>query len=155
MMPEDFGALYLQWAAAIHRVDPNLKLGGPSFQEILPDSEERANKLGNSEWMHRFLDYLKRRGRLSDYSFFSFEWYPFDDVCAPVAPQLARAPKILEDSLREFQKREIQIKDLDRGLIDFPAILGGKEVFLCWEQDEEDIEFWHDLNSGYAGRERL
>jgi len=35
------------------------------------------------------------------------------------------------------------------------AILDGKEVFLCWEQDEEDIEFWHDLHSGYAGRERL
>jgi hypothetical protein len=57
--------------------------------------------------------------------------------------------------LLEFQRREIQIKELDRGLIDFPAILGGQEVFLCWEQDEEDIEFWHDLHSGYAGRERL
>ena len=57
--------------------------------------------------------------------------------------------------LNEFRKREIQIKDLDRGLIDFPAIIGGREVFLCWEQDEEDIEFWHDLDTGYAGRERL
>jgi hypothetical protein len=57
--------------------------------------------------------------------------------------------------LLEFAKREIQIKDLDRGLIDFPAIIGGKEVFLCWEQDDEDIDFWHDLSSGYAGRERL
>jgi len=56
---------------------------------------------------------------------------------------------------REFQRREIQIKDIDRGLIDFPAMIGGREVFLCWEQDEEDIEFWHDLESGYAGRERL
>lgn len=55
----------------------------------------------------------------------------------------------------EFQKREIQIKDLERGLVDFPAIIGGKEVFLCWEQDEDDIEFWHDLESGYGGRERL
>ena len=55
----------------------------------------------------------------------------------------------------EFESREIQLKDLDRGLIDFPAILGGKEVFLCWEQDEEDIEFWHDLETGYAGRERI
>lgn len=61
----------------------------------------------------------------------------------------------IKDLLREFEKREIQIKDLDRGLIDFPAIIGEKEVFLCWEQDEEDIEFWHDLHSGYAGRERL
>ena len=61
----------------------------------------------------------------------------------------------IKDLLTEFHRREIQIKDLDRGLIDFPAILKGKEVFLCWEQDEEDIEFWHDLESGYAGRERL
>ena len=57
--------------------------------------------------------------------------------------------------LLEFGRREIQIKDLDRGLIDFPAIRGSKEVFLCWEQDEEDIEYWHDLESGYAGREKL
>jgi hypothetical protein len=57
--------------------------------------------------------------------------------------------------LQHFAKHEIQVKDLDRGLIDFPAILGGREVFLCWEQDEEDIEFWHDLDTGYAGRERL
>ena len=35
------------------------------------------------------------------------------------------------------------------------SIVGGKEVFLCWEKDEEDIEFWHDLDAGYAGRERL
>ena len=57
--------------------------------------------------------------------------------------------------MTEFREREIQIKDLDRGLIDFPAIIGGREVFLCWEQDEEDVEFWHELGTGYAGRERL
>jgi hypothetical protein len=61
----------------------------------------------------------------------------------------------VQTTLREFHHREIQIKDLDRGLIDFPAIIGGREVFLCWEQDEEDVEFWHDLESGYGGRERL
>ena len=61
----------------------------------------------------------------------------------------------LEGVLVEFHRREIQVKDLDRGLLDFPAIIGGKEVFLCWEQDEEDVEFWHDLDAGYAGRERL
>ena len=55
----------------------------------------------------------------------------------------------------QFRQREIFIKDLDRGLIDFPAVIAGREVFLCWEQDEEDIEFWHELDTGYAGRERL
>jgi hypothetical protein len=64
---------------------------------------------------------------------------------------LARMQKLLG----EFQDREIQIKDLERGLIDFPAIIAGREVFLCWEQDEDDIEYWHDLDAGYAGRERL
>jgi hypothetical protein len=60
-----------------------------------------------------------------------------------------------EEVLLEFRRREIQLKDLQRGLVDFPAILDGREVFLCWEQDEEDIEFWHELDTGYAGRERL
>jgi hypothetical protein len=61
----------------------------------------------------------------------------------------------LEALFLEFHRREIQIKDVERGLVDFPAIIGGREVFLCWEQDDEDIEFWHDLDAGYAGRERL
>lgn len=57
--------------------------------------------------------------------------------------------------LLEFHRRQIQIKDLERGLIDFPGIVAGREVFLCWEKGEADIEFWHDLDSGYAGREPL
>src|SRR6516225_3393022 len=61
----------------------------------------------------------------------------------------------VQEILAEFQRRQIFIKDLERGLVDFPAIIGGKEVFLCWEQDEEDVEFWHDLESGFGGRERL
>ena len=55
----------------------------------------------------------------------------------------------------EFQRREIVIKDIERGLVDFPAIIGGREVFLCWEKDEDHVEFWHELDAGYAGRERL
>ncbi|MDB6028610.1 MAG: hypothetical protein JWM68_4833 [Verrucomicrobiales bacterium] len=57
--------------------------------------------------------------------------------------------------LHEFQSREIQVKDMERGLIDFPALREGREVFLCWEKDEEDIENWHDIDTGYSGREPL
>ncbi len=78
-----------------------------------------------------------------------------NDVGGETVNRWVRVAADVKATLAEFQRREIQIKDLDRGLIDFPAILDGKEVFLCWEQDEEDIEFWHDLHSGYAGRERL
>jgi hypothetical protein len=61
----------------------------------------------------------------------------------------------IQHVILEFQSREIFIKDADRGLIDFPALIGGREVFLCWENGEADIEDWHDLESGYGGREKL
>jgi len=77
------------------------------------------------------------------------------DVGGPSVNQHARATARVHELLQEFNRREIFIKDLDRGLIDFPAIIGGREVFLCWELDEDDIEFWHDIDSGFAGRERL
>ena len=57
--------------------------------------------------------------------------------------------------LAYFRDLEIQLKDIDRGLVDFPAVIAGREVFLCWEEDEDDIEFWHELDTGYAGRARL
>ena len=66
-----------------------------------------------------------------------------------------RALAGMQQILAEFQHREIILKDLSRGLIDFPALIGGREVFLCWESDEDDIEFWHDLEAGYGGREKL
>jgi len=77
------------------------------------------------------------------------------DVGGEIVNRSVKALANFREVLCEFQTRQIQIKDLERGLIDFPAIIGGKEVFLCSEQDEEDIEFWHDLDDGYAGRERL
>ena len=80
---------------------------------------------------------------------------PGHDVGGDLVNAWIRTLAGMQEVLAEFQKREIQIKDLERGLVDFPAIIAGREVFLCWEQDEADIEFWHDLDTGYAGRERL
>jgi hypothetical protein len=57
--------------------------------------------------------------------------------------------------LGEIQGLGIVVRDVDRGLIDFPAILEGREVYLCWELDEAGIGFWHDLESGYGGRQPL
>jgi hypothetical protein len=80
---------------------------------------------------------------------------PGSDLGGDLVNTWVRTLADLEGVLQEFQRREIQVKDIDRGLVDFPAIIGGREVFLCWEKDEEDIEFWHELDAGYAGRERL
>jgi hypothetical protein len=77
------------------------------------------------------------------------------DAGGETANGWVRTLAALQELLQEFEVRQIQIKDVERGLVDFPSIVGGREVFLCWEKDEEDIEFWHDIDSGYSGRERL
>jgi hypothetical protein len=78
MLPEDYAALYLQWADALHRLDPSLKLGGPSFQGVNKDIEVWPDATGQSSWVRRFVNYLDARHRLPDLSFFSFEHYPYD-----------------------------------------------------------------------------
>ncbi len=63
-----------------------------------------------------------------------------------------RTLTLLQEIIREINALQIQVKDLDRGLVDFPSLRGDREVLLCWEEGEDDIEFWHDLESGYPGR---
>ncbi len=78
-----------------------------------------------------------------------------NDVGGDLVNQKVKLLGRMKEVLQEFEAREIVIKDLERGLVDFPAIVGDREVFLCWEKDEEDVEYWHDIDSGYAGREPL
>lgn len=80
---------------------------------------------------------------------------PGNDLGGNLVNSSIRTLADMQAILLQFQSRGIFIKDLERGLLDFPAILGGREVFLCWEQDEEDVEHWHELDTGFAGRERL
>lgn len=78
MLPEDYAALYLQFAAAIHKVDPAARLGGPIFTGQNRDIEVWADAEGRTSWTGRFIEYLKAHGRLQDLAFFSFEHYPYD-----------------------------------------------------------------------------
>ena len=62
----------------------------------------------------------------------------------------------LRAALIELQEMEIVLRDLERGLVDFPSLRDGREVYLCWvEREEDEIAFWHELESGYAGRQPL
>ena len=54
-----------------------------------------------------------------------------------------------------LQEAGIVIRDVDRGLVDFPAVIDGHEVFLCWELGEDEVGHWHDLEDGYRGRQPL
>jgi hypothetical protein len=61
----------------------------------------------------------------------------------------------LKASLEHIQSTGCLIKDLDTGLLDFPAIINNEEVYLCWRLGEERIRFWHRQNEGFAGRKPL
>jgi hypothetical protein len=61
----------------------------------------------------------------------------------------------LQAGVTALAEREIVLRDLDRGLIDFPAIRDGHEVYLCWLDGEPDITYWHELDAGFAGRAPL
>ena len=57
--------------------------------------------------------------------------------------------------MHKIEEIGCEVKGIREGLVDFPSIREGKEVYLCWRMPEKEILFWHDLNSGFAGRKPL
>jgi hypothetical protein len=102
-VPEDYGALYSQWAAALHRVDPKLKLGGPVFEGVNEDINVWPDAQGRTSWLGRFINYLKARGRMSDLSFVSFEHYPFPP-CEITWTDLYREPELVRHILQVWRE---------------------------------------------------
>jgi hypothetical protein len=73
--------------------------------------------------------------------------YPTREVAAPLVT--------FSLALTELEALEIVVRDLERGLIDFPAMRDGDEVYLCWLVGEPEVGFWHGLEAGFAGRRPL
>jgi hypothetical protein len=71
------------------------------------------------------------------------------------ASQAAREFERLNDLVHQIQSTGAILKDLNTGLIDFLALREGREIFLCWKYGEDQLEYWHDLEAGFAGRQRL
>jgi hypothetical protein len=69
--------------------------------------------------------------------------------------EVDRLTRELQEQLQEVSRRGILVRDLGRGLVDFPSIRDGKEVYLCWLRGEERIGYWHDTSTGFAGRQPL
>lgn len=61
----------------------------------------------------------------------------------------------LRDSMMEMRELEVVLRDLDRGLLDFPSLRDGREVYLCWQEGEDAIRFWHEPDAGFGGRRPL
>ena len=58
-------------------------------------------------------------------------------------------------AVEELERLGVLVKDLDRGLVDFPALRDGEEVLLCWQVGEDEVAFWHGVEEGFAGRKPL
>ena len=61
----------------------------------------------------------------------------------------------LQESMTELNELDVVLRDLDRGLLDFPSLRNGQEVYLCWEEGEDAIGYWHAPGAGFAGRQPL
>ncbi|MCI0664481.1 MAG: DUF2203 domain-containing protein [Acidobacteria bacterium] len=69
--------------------------------------------------------------------------------------QYATALTDFVSRVQEILSHGVEIKDFDRGLCDFPHLRDGKVVYLCWQRGEVEIEWWHDVDAGFAGRQPL
>jgi hypothetical protein len=102
-MPEDYAALYIQWAMALHKVDPKLRLGGPVFEGVNEDIHVWPDVRGRTSWMGRFVSYLKTHGYISDLAFVSFEHYPFEQPCSITWKSLYTEPQTMKHILQVWR----------------------------------------------------
>jgi len=102
---EDFARLYVQFAAVVHAVDPSLVAGGPSLQDGVSDVWLAPGK--DRSWTRRFVRALKARGRLPDLGFFSFERYPYDQLCGAIDAKLRRQTQGLAETFARLKADEV------------------------------------------------
>lgn len=68
---------------------------------------------------------------------------------------LKEAAESIQRHVQAIHERGIMVRSVKQGLVDFPSMQNGREVYLCWILGEPDVRFWHDVNTGFAGRQPL
>jgi hypothetical protein len=88
---------------------------------------------------------------------FDSEFAVLADATGGAWPGRERALASLEIAIgfEQLERLDIVVRDLERGLVDFPAVIDGREVYLCWLLDEPQVTHWHGVESGFAGRRPL
>ncbi len=134
MLPEDYAALYVQFADALHKVDPALKLGGPVFTGQNEDIVVWPDAQGRTSWTRRFIDYLRDHGHLKDLAFFSFEHYPYIP-CTITWNSLYNEPRLVSHILDVWH---------DDGVpADVPLFI--TESNISWQSDESFVDIFGAL----------
>jgi hypothetical protein len=74
---------------------------------------------------------------------------------AETAAEVERHARELARAVDDIVELGVEVKDLDEGLVDFPALRRGETILLCWRLGEDEIRFWHTVQEGFAGRRPL
>ena len=72
-----------------------------------------------------------------------------------IASEMAREFQRLDDLVREISATGAILRDINTGLVDFPAFREDREIFLCWRQDESSVSYWHEVDGGFSGRKLI
>lgn len=117
----------------------------PLIRAIVRDVTTLAQNLRER---HERLQRLRpdKRFRLSD---------AHDEEMQQVRVELERGQEKMEEYVRELRQLGVELKDYTIGLIDFPSLMNGRPVYLCWRLDEAEVGHWHELDAGFAGRKKL
>ena len=88
---------------------------------------------------------------------FNPEFVSLAEVSGGAYPGREHAAAALEVALgfAHLEELDVVVRDLERGLVDFPSLLGGEEIYLCWLLDEPEVVYWHAPESGFGGRQPL
>jgi hypothetical protein len=90
---------------------------------------------------------VRERRRLSD--------DPYSEELAQTQSELETEAEKLHTYVAELRSLGVELKDDKIGLCDFLSLMNGREVYLCWRLGEPEVQFWHDLDAGFAGRQKI
>ena len=80
---------------------------------------------------------------------------PYSEEVAQSEAEMEQEEKKLRALIAELEPLGVELKGLPNGLCDFPSLRDGREVYLCWQLGEPDVQHWHELDAGFGGRQRL
>lgn len=102
-------------------------------------------------------DYVRWQDRVREFELASVRStvdHP-DPVAVELEIDVQRLAESIDSYVHELRQLGVQMKSIDAGIVDFPSEIDGRPVLLCWQLGEESVEFWHEDNGGYSGRQPL
>jgi hypothetical protein len=116
----------------------------PELSRVLTELRDHAQQLASLKTRE---SEVKKKVRSNGYH------NPGEDTM--VASITTNVEEGVNEGINQLNEWNIELKDVSEGLVDFPAMHEGRTVFLCWKLGEPEVAFWHEISSGFAGRQAI